>query len=152
MVYAVRGIGQEEKLCWLACAQMMWEWKHGPGSSWTALSAEIVSRTGLRGLKPLEMDLYVFRRLGIRSLTSPKGANLRHALKWSPAVIAAWVPGKPEAHAQVVVGHDAGKYTIIDPGGALVFSESGGAVNEPRTVRRAEQDLDRVLGPFLWYW
>jgi len=143
---------QTLNMCWEACARMMWHWRYRINR---ALREQYAARAGHyahlnRGLSEAEMNTF-YTRLGMRSLGNPRGANIRHALGWSPVIITS--TDQVAGHAMVVAGFAGGNYAVINPCGIQVVSFGEGddscTVNTvPRTTRQVE---DR-LGSYIWYW
>ena len=70
-------------VCWEACARMMWQWRYADLTGYSANAGAYASKD--TGLTEDEMNKFD-SQLGLRSLTKPKGANLQHALKWTPVI------------------------------------------------------------------
>jgi len=135
-------------MCWEACARMMWQWRHKNTTHYVARAGAFATRN--TGLTQLQMDAF-YKQLGMRSLPNSKGANLRHALKWSPVIFTD--VNQASGHAMVLTGYDAARYTVANPCAvqALDF-ESGSNTCSAGTLQRTENQVERPLGSFIWYW
>src|SRR5262245_35821608 len=71
------------EVCWEACARMMWQWRFKNLNGYAAKAGSWASKK--TGLTQMQMDAF-YQLLGLRSLTGAKGANMRHALGWSPVI------------------------------------------------------------------
>jgi hypothetical protein len=130
---------------------MMWDYHYGPSVIYKHHAKNMLSQTGVRGLSEREMD-HFYKKLRMRSLQNSSGANVQHALKWSPVINGTRVPGDLYGHAVLIIGHHKGVYTVIDPGGAITFDGQGNSTIQATTVTRGEANLHRVLGSYIWYW
>jgi hypothetical protein len=137
-------------LCWEACGKMMWHWRHKNLNDYSKKAGDYLKLN--KGLTEEEMDLF-YKQLGLRSLPHPKGANLRHALRWSPVIFTEI--GKGPGHAMVAGGYDdkTRKYTVINPCLVQVVDFGGGPNTCAQgTVPREIRKVDRQLGKYIWYW
>lgn len=137
-----------DKLCWEACARMLWNWRHK-------------SMNGYRAPKDLtgewnhtRMDGF-YRSLGLRSFHHPKGPNLRHALRWSPVIFTE--VEKKAGHALVAMGLEKETYLTINPCGLEMIDyenedTSGTAKCEAQEKRLLAKEVERKLGTYIWYW
>ena len=142
-----------EYLCWEACARMMWHWRYRGLAKYTQKAGNWTNRN--TGLYQLQMDLF-YRQLGLRSLQKAKGANVRHALKWTPVIFTDI--GKVAGHAMVTIGYNdnTGAYTVINPCALLTinFDEHGGSKSTCTggTVSLPKAKVEGSLGSYIWYW
>lgn len=139
-------------LCWEASARMLWGWKHRTSAqSWATYKAKAGPFAELNtGLIEKQMDVF-YKQLGIRSLESPQGKNIRHALKWTPVIITS--VAQMQGHAMVVVGHSGAGYRIVNPCGVMeVDFESDEAVCGAATKLLSNAAVEGELGKFIWYW
>ncbi len=88
----------------------MWQWHRKSLAAYTAHSGKYATRK--TGLTEQEMGVF-HKQLGMRSLSQPKGANLRDALTFSPVVFTDM--NQTGGHAMVVAGYNDGKYTVVNP-------------------------------------
>ena len=139
-------------MCWEACAQMMWQWRYrtNPG-----MRAQYTARAGRyallnQGLTEAEMNTF-YTQLGMRSLRNPRGANVLHALKWTPVIITS--TDQVAGHAMVVSGNQGLNYMIVNPCGVQVVNFDGGADScTAGAVQMPRGQVDARLGGHIWYW
>ena len=142
-----------ESLCWEACARMMWHWRYKGIGNYGKKAGNWVNRN--TGLKQLQMDLF-YKQLGLRSLQNAKGANVRHALKWTPVIFTEL--GKIDGHAMVTIGYNdrSGEYTVINPCSlaTINFDDQGGSTSTCTggTVQLSGAKIEGALGSYIWYW
>lgn len=139
-----------ENMCWEACGRMLWQWRHGNLANYQMRAGPWAFLNS--GLNHHQMEIY-YRLLGIRSLRSPRGANLRHALRWTPAIFTS--VHQASGHAMVVTGYERGHYIVVNPCGHLTVdfsSPSGTATCSSGTVRLPRRQVEDPLGPYMWYW
>src|SRR5262245_51200313 len=136
------------EICWEACAHMLFDWRHAGNPAMQAGYAAMMAGIQLRGLTHQQMDL-VYTRLGFRTLRNPAGANIRHALGWSP-VIATWVD-QAMGHAMVVKGHQHGRYIVANPCARQEIDFGTGANScVAGELRLAQAEFDNKLGDHMW--
>ena len=148
-LYQVPALSQSTaKLCWEACARMMWQWRHKNLAGYAAKAGAYLNIS--TGLTEIEMDKF-YRQLGMRSLLNPKGANLRHALNWSPVIFTD--TNQTGGHAMVLIGHQSGKYNVVNPCAVQSIDFGGGANTcAAGTLSRTEAQVEGPLGKYIWYW
>ncbi len=135
-------------LCWEACARMMWQWKYKKIAGYTAKAGEYATKQ--TGLTELQMDQF-YKLLGLRSLMNPKGANLQHALTWSPVIFDNIDPDG--GHAMVLTGYNGEKYTIVNPCASRVIDfGSDDDVCAAGVLERTQPQVEKLLGQYMWYW
>jgi hypothetical protein len=140
------------ELCWEACGRMLWHWKYGSLKGYQEKAGKYLGLK--RGLSERECDTF-YVQLGLRSFAHPHGSNLRHALAWSP-VILALVDGSPTGHAIVIDTSDGAKYDILNPclQASINFdtddSGAGSCVGGRVSVPGAS--VDKSIGAYMWYW
>jgi len=137
-------------LCWEACARMMWEWRFKTLNGYGTKAGPYLKLD--RGLTELQMDVF-YKQLGLRSLPGPKGANLRHALTWTPVIFTD--VGQTAGHAMVLAGFSGGQYRVVNPCAVMSIdfgTGTGSAVCGSGTILRAATDVETPLGKFMWYW
>jgi hypothetical protein len=135
-------------VCWEACARSMWHWRYKNLKNYAKRAGNYVKRNS--GLNEVQMDLF-YRQLGLRSLKNAKGANLKHALKWTPVIFTDI--DQISGHAMVAIEHIGNYYTVINPCARQVVhfdgqpdSCSGGTVPLPSA------QVEGKLGQYIWYW
>jgi hypothetical protein len=132
---------------------MMWLWRYRRNTVMQSLYAQRAGNyaTMNQGLSEQQMDIF-YRRLGLRSLGRPSGRNVRHALGWSPVIVTSI--RQTFGHAMLVVGHNGGRYTIVNP--CLVQTVDFGpqGVNTCTAGTRSMSDtvIEADLGQYIWYW
>lgn len=153
MAYNVPILSQRTiSLCWEATAHMLWQWKQGKSAEALYLKKAGDYARMDAGLSEAQMDVF-YRQLGIRSLASPAGKNVRYALKWSPVIITS--VEQMQGHAMVVINHNLGQYEIINPCAVMAvnFDDAGDSGScTSATTRLAQSQIDAKLGKFIWYW
>jgi hypothetical protein len=84
-------------------------------------------------------------------LKNAKGANLKHALKWTPVIFTDI--DQVSGHAIVAIEHIGNYYTVINPCARQVVhfdgqpdSCSGG------TLPLTSAQVEGKLGQYIWYW
>jgi len=140
------------RTCWEACARMMWGWRWLNSPSKLGGYAALAGATAKldRGLEGPELTKF-YERLGMRSLSGAKGANVRYALSWTPVIITNVY--EAAGHAIIVSGHRSNLYTIINPAGVQTIDFSGGGDTQAVTETfQTQSSIDRALGPTIWYW
>lgn len=137
------------KLCWEACARMMWAWRFKNLSQYKNKAGAYANLD--KGLTEIQMDVF-YKLLGLRSLPEPTGKNLRYALSWSPVIFDGIDEGG--AHAMVLVGFDGAKYTVINPCTAEVvdFEKDTSVCVGSGTKARTPTEVEQPLGRYMWYW
>jgi hypothetical protein len=127
---------------------MMWQWRYRSLDGYAAKAGAYAKMN--KGLQQREMDEF-YKLLGMRSLVHSKGANLRHALHWTPVIFTD--VNQTSGHAMVLAGHAGGKYTVINPCAVQrVDFETDGNTCEAGTLIRTESEVEQPLGSFIWYW
>ena len=156
--YKLSPISQKEELCWEACGKMLWEWKHNAN---TAMKGNYNNFAGMYflmkkgGLNSTEMTKF-YKRLGLRSyfLQTGKGAkghNVTHALKWSPVIVT--TAHGQDGHAIIVIGHENGKYRVLDPCHTHTMNfETGANQCQAGETLVPDKEFDAALEPNIWYW
>ena len=148
------------KMCWEACARMMWQWKNRAKSK-ADRDAEYRRAAGdyataNRGLSPSEMDTF-FRQLGMRSTRGPTGPVLRQLLGRGPVTFIGGKSGYVHAMLAVCFSSREQTYTVMNPCSeeSVTFDENGNdeatctaSSKRPLPVRA----VDRELGAYVWYW
>jgi len=135
-------------LCWEACARMMWQWHFKNLNAYSQKAGSYPSLN--RGLTEPEMDRF-YKSLGLRSLTSPKGKNLRLALGWSPVIFTDI--NKQSGHAMVLTGFDGTNYKVLNPCAVLSIDfDSGTDVCSGGALNRTPAQVEKPLGHYIWYW
>jgi hypothetical protein len=136
------------KLCWEACARMMWKWRFKDLDGYAAKAGDYAKLD--KGLIEDELDTF-YKILGLRSLVGPKGKNLQFALSWSPVIITAG--DRSQAHACVLAGFENGKYIEVNPCSVeSVDFETDSTTCEAKTLKIKSADLEGGLGKYMWYW
>ncbi len=140
-------------LCWEACGHMMWDWKYQKDK---ANRAQYASQAGQyarmnAGLSGMQCDPY-YRQLGMHSTLNASGINIRNALTWSPVVITS--VSRVKGHVMIAIGHNSGKYSIINPCAALAvnFESSSAGSCIGGSSKLPETKIDQELGHYIWYW
>lgn len=133
---------------WEACARMMWEWRFKSLNGYATKAGAFLKID--RGLAELQMDVF-YRQLGLRSLAGPKGANLRHALTWTPVIFTG--VDQITGHAMVLAGFSGGKYRVVNPCAVMSIDfATDSAVCGSGIILRTAADVEKPLGKFMWYW
>lgn len=139
------------QLCWEACGRMLWAWKNGSLGGYPQRAGAYATMN--RGLSESEMDVF-YKRLGMRSLTSPNMNNVRHALGFSPLIFA--LMGKTQGHAVVATGVTAKGIRVANPCASMVvsFGDDGedAASCSAGTITLPNASVRRELGHYVWYW
>jgi hypothetical protein len=141
------------RLCWEACARMMWHWKYKrlDVKAYAAKAGDFL-RTKT-GLVETEMDRF-YRQLGLRSLARPGGSNLRHALKFGPAILT--LIDHESGHALVAEGTKDHSYEVVNPCmlESIDFESEGdsGTVCQGGRGKMPTRLVDSQLGAYIWYW
>ena len=154
MAWQVPVISQRTlSLCWEACGRMLWGWRHknNPQSQNMYSQRAGVYAQMNAGLSEQQMDKF-YGQLGIRSLMNPLGKNIQHALKWTPVIVTSI--RQVQGHALVVIGHNKGMYTVINPCAVQVvdFSQSGGDACTAASTPLPDSQIEGSLGQYMWYW
>ncbi|MCP5159275.1 MAG: hypothetical protein H6975_07600 [Gammaproteobacteria bacterium] len=139
-------------LCWEACAQMMWQWHYrtNPG-----MRAQYAARAGRyarlnQGLTEAQMNTF-YTQLGMRSLQNSRGANVLHALQWTPVIITS--SDQVTGHAMLVAGNQGANYMIVNPCGIQAVDFASGVDScTATTVQLPRGQVDAKLGSYIWYW
>jgi hypothetical protein len=136
------------KLCWEACARMMWKWRYKNLNDYSAKAGNYLKLD--KGLDENEMDVF-YNKLGLRSLQSPKSANVIWALKWTPVILTD--VNQDTGHAVVASGFEKNSFTLANPCATLSLDFDGGADSCVAGVVKVKADvLGAKLGKFIWYW
>lgn len=140
-------------LCWEACGHMMWEWKYRNNAPTRAQYAKKAGKyakmnTGLTGK---QCDPF-YKQLGMRSLQNASGANVLHALRWTPVVFSS--VSQATGHMMIAIGNANGTYSIVNPCAvmAINFGSSAGNSCTAGTNNLAQAKVDKELGHHIWYW
>lgn len=135
-------------ICWEACARMMWEWRFKNLNGYASKAGAYLTLD--RGLTQLQMDVF-YRQLGLRSLAGPRGANLRHALSWTPVIFTD--VGQAAGHAMVLAGFAGGNYRVVNPCAVMTVDFGAGTAGcTSGVISRIAAVVERPLGQFMWYW
>lgn len=139
--------------CWEATGHMLWQWRKGSTPTMEGIYRTLAGpyATLDTGLVAAQMtDCY--KRLGIRSLTKAGGANVRHALKWTPVIVTS--EEQVSGHAMVVVGVTGTHYKLINPCSvqAINFDDESGSSCQAGEVLLPRTRVDSELGGTIWYW
>jgi len=135
-------------LCWEACARMLWHWRFKSLAGYTAKAGTFLS-VGT-GLTEAQMDVF-YKSLGLRSWPKPKGANVRHALGWTPVIFTS--VDKVSGHAMVLAGFNGTSYSVVNPCGLMsVDFDSGTDSCSATTALLPPADIEKPLGTLIWYW
>ena len=140
-------------MCWEACGHMMWDWMYRNDASKRAQYAKSAGKyakmnTGLNGK---QCDPF-YKQLGMRALQNASGANVRHALRWSPVIISS--VSKATGHMMIAIGHANGNYSILNPCATMImdFDSTTGDSCTGGTTINATAKVDKELGHYIWYW
>ena len=96
------------------------------------------------------MDLF-YKQIGLRSLQSPKNANVIWALKWSPVILTD--VDQESGHAVIASGFENDTYTLANPCATLSLDFDVDAdVCVAGVVKMKADALAAKLGKFIWYW
>ena len=140
-------------MCWEACGHMMWDWMYRTNAAKKAQYAKTAGKfaklnTGLTGnqCEPF------YKQLGLRVLKNASGANVRHALRWSPVVFSS--VSKATGHMLIATGNANGTYTIVNPCAimAIDFDTTSGGTCEAGATNLSQTQVDKELGHHIWYW
>jgi hypothetical protein len=144
-------------LCWEACGQMMWHWKHrdqkiGDRSANYRRTAGPYARMN-RGLTEAELLVY-YNTLGLRQArTATSREIIRTLLANSPVVFSDVT--QAAGHAMVAVHHCTVQraYTANNPCGhqSMNFGSGAGQCTATAVVLPAP-GVERNVGTFVWYW
>jgi len=132
---------------------MMWLWRYRQNAVMRSRYAQQAGSyaTMNQGLLEPQMDVF-YRRIGLRSLRSPSGRNVQHALRWTPVIVTS--VSQAQGHAMVVVGYNGGQYTIINP--CLVetvsFDPQGTDTCTSGVRPMPHATVEANLGQYIWYW
>jgi hypothetical protein len=153
MSYTVPVISQKTaSMCWEACGHMMWDWYYRNNK--TKL-AQYTKKAGSyarmnKGLTENQMSPF-YALLGLRVLKNPGGANVRHALKWTPVIVTSI--DQQQGHAMVIAGFANGEYTVVNPCAVQTIDFSSNANTCTGGTKKMKQnDIDSKLGTRIWYW
>ena len=136
------------KLCWEACGRMVWQWRHKGLNGYNQKAGNYLSLN--TGLTQQQMDLF-YKMLGLRSLLGAKGANLRHALTWTPVIFTDI--NKASGHAMVAAGFNNGAYTVVNPCAVMsVDFDTGADSCAAGSLQRTAAQVEKPLGSYIWYW
>jgi hypothetical protein len=139
-------------LCWEACGRMMWHWRYRNNPRRRAQYSSVAGNY-LRlntGLSESRMNSF-YRQLGMRALPRARGANLRHALRWTPVIFTS--TSRVSGHAMVLAGYSGGRYTVVNPCAIEVADFTGGPDScTAGTVPRTRAQVEGTLGNYIWYW
>ncbi len=104
-----------------------------------------------KGLTEQKINKF-YSRLRIQALRNPHGANVRHALKWTPVIVTS--VHEATGHAMVVIGHAAGTYQVVNPCYQMSVNFEPGAIHscEAGSVSQDAAEIDEELKHFIWYW
>jgi hypothetical protein len=148
-VWTVQNFSQSSaKLCWEACARIMWQWHNKNLNGYSQKAGNYLNlKTGL-----VQRDMNSFySTLGLRSLTGARGANLRHALTWTPVIFTDI--GKDSGHAMVAAGFHNGVYTVVNPCAVMsVDFDTGANSCDAGSLRLTAAQVENSLGSYIWYW
>ena len=139
--------------CWEATGHMLWQWRKGSGpkleESYRLLAGRYATLD--TGLVAAQMTDF-YKRLGIRSLAKASGANVRHALKWTPVVVTS--VEQLSGHAMVVLGVTGTHYKLINPCQVMAVNFDDEARNSCQAgeVLLPRSKVDAELGGTIWYW
>jgi hypothetical protein len=142
-----------EKLCWEACGRMLWLWHHKKILDYSQRAGHFATMNA--GLTEDQMDVF-YKQLGLRSLEKPRGANVVHALGWTPVIVTS--VDEVSGHAFVVSGFDGRNrtYDVVNPSGRMVVNfDTDSNVSTASTatvIRLATHEVDSKLGSRIWYW
>jgi hypothetical protein len=158
VTYRIQIVSQKtEKTCWEACARMMWIWRHRNLAGYSA-AAGIYENLD-QGMDDTNAIIFYTLCLGMRNLRFPKGANLRHALKWTPVIIMDRNRRRnSQGHVMVACAYDPvkHKYLVANPQQVekISFDEAGnGTVTSTAgLVWRPEKAVDAGLDTYMFYW
>ncbi len=135
-------------ICWEACARMMWQWRHKSLAGYTAKAGAYAHMN--TGLTQAQMDKF-YKQLGMRSLLNARGANLQHALKFTPVIFTD--VNQTAGHAMVLTGYGSRGYTVVNPCAVQSIDfDSGSNTCAAGTSTRTRSQVERPLGSYIWYW
>lgn len=135
-------------LCWEACARMLWHWRYNSLSGYAQRAGNYPSLN--RGLTENEMNRF-YQQLGLRSLRPARGANIRHALQWTPVIFTSI--RQATGHAMVATNYNNGIYSVINPCAveAANFTSNSEVCPAGPAASPAAQ-VEGTLGSYIWYW
>ncbi len=140
-----------EKLCWEACARMLWHWRHKSLKGYSTKAGKYLKIE--TGLTEKQMNVF-YKKLGMRSFKNPKSGNLRKALKSSPVIFTSMK--KKSGHAMITTAYGGAKYTVVNPCAVMTvdFDGEGGDSTScsAGTTKLAKAKVEGPLGSYIWYW
>jgi hypothetical protein len=139
------------KLCWEACARMMWHWRFKNLNHYKSKAGSYLSLS--KGLEEPEMDIF-YKSLGLRSHSDPVGTDLRLALKGSPVIFDEISEDSTWGHAAVLVGFDGTTYVTINPCSTQTvdFATDEVMCSHASHINRRIAAVEEHLGRYIWYW
>lgn len=146
-------------LCWEACAQMMWMWKHlkSPDQRYSRVVDQY--RKVNAGMDWNSLNSNIFIPLGMQGKINATSSDLHRELAFSPCTITLpYIPsgsgsglGSGSGHAVVILELDAASqdYLVVDP---MSKYQPGKVMCSAYAIREFVRTVDSKMGNFVWYW